>query len=46
MMAMILLLAGCSLESPLEKQDSGKSDKKKSDIVVGVSISTLNNPFL
>lgn len=45
MMAMILLLAGCSLESPLEKQDSGKSDKKKSDIVVGVSISTLNNPF-
>lgn len=42
---MVLFLAGCSLESPLEKKDSGKSDKKKSDVVIGVSISTLNNPF-
>ena len=33
MMAMILLLAGCSLESPLEKQDSGKSDKDRKSVV-------------
>ncbi|SCT38246.1 D-ribose ABC transporter substrate-binding protein [Staphylococcus caeli] len=43
--AMLLFLTGCSLESPLEKNDSGKSNKKKEDIVIGVSISTLNNPF-
>ncbi|PTE36117.1 D-ribose ABC transporter substrate-binding protein [Staphylococcus equorum] len=43
--AILLFLTGCSLESPLENNDGGKSDKKKSDIVVGVSISTLNNPF-
>ncbi|WP_436863071.1 D-ribose ABC transporter substrate-binding protein [Staphylococcus caeli] len=43
--ATLLFLTGCSLESPLEQNDSGKSDKKKEDIVIGVSISTLNNPF-
>lgn len=43
--AMLLFLTGCSLEPPLEKNDSGKSNKKKEDIVIGVSISTLNNPF-
>src|SRR5699024_1066279 len=43
--AILLFLTGCSLESPLEKNDNGKSDKKKSDIIIGVSISTLNNPF-
>lgn len=41
----LLLLAGCSLESPLENNSKDKSDKKKSEIVIGVSISTLNNPF-
>jgi len=44
-LALVLFLAGCSLESPLEKNDNGKSDKKKSDVIIGVSISTLNNPF-
>ncbi|WP_214269360.1 D-ribose ABC transporter substrate-binding protein [Staphylococcus pseudoxylosus] len=43
--AILLLLAGCSLESPLENNSKDKSDKKKSEIVIGVSISTLNNPF-
>lgn len=43
--AMLILLAGCSLESPLEKNDKDKSNKKKSEVVIGVSISTLNNPF-
>src|SRR5699024_5083010 len=41
----LLFLTGCSLESPIEKNDNGKVDKKKSDVVIGVSISTLNNPF-
>ena len=43
--AILLFLTGCSLESPIEKNDNGKVDKKKSDVVIGVSISTLNNPF-
>ncbi|PKI23100.1 D-ribose ABC transporter substrate-binding protein [Staphylococcus succinus] len=41
----LLFLTGCSLESPLENNNSEKSQKKKSDVVIGVSISTLNNPF-
>ncbi|OEL02494.1 substrate-binding domain-containing protein [Staphylococcus casei] len=44
-LAILLFLTGCSLESPLENNDGGKSQKKKSDVVIGVSISTLNNPF-
>ncbi|RIL82842.1 D-ribose ABC transporter substrate-binding protein [Staphylococcus cohnii] len=43
--AILLFLTGCSLESPIEKNDNGKVDEKKSDVVIGVSISTLNNPF-
>ncbi|RNM27630.1 D-ribose ABC transporter substrate-binding protein [Staphylococcus cohnii] len=43
--AILLFLTGCSLESPIEKNDNGKVDKKKSEVVIGVSISTLNNPF-
>ena len=43
--AILLFLTGCSLESPIEKNDNGKVDKKKSDVAIGVSISTLNNPF-
>ncbi|MGW7975762.1 D-ribose ABC transporter substrate-binding protein [Staphylococcus xylosus] len=43
--AILLLLAGCSLESPLENNSKDKSNKKKSEIVIGVSLSTLNNPF-
>lgn len=45
LIAVLLFLTGCSLESPLENNSNSKSDKKKSDIVIGVSISTLNNPF-
>ncbi|MCG7339523.1 D-ribose ABC transporter substrate-binding protein [Staphylococcus sp. ACRSN] len=45
LIAILLFLTGCSLESPLENKSTQKSDKKKSDIVIGVSISTLNNPF-
>ncbi|MCE4962070.1 D-ribose ABC transporter substrate-binding protein [Staphylococcus chromogenes] len=44
-LACLLLLAGCSLESPVKKDKSGKTNKNKSDITIGVSISTLNNPF-
>ncbi|MFT0638060.1 D-ribose ABC transporter substrate-binding protein [Staphylococcus ureilyticus] len=43
--AILLFLTGCSLESPIVKNDNGKVDKKKSEVVIGVSISTLNNPF-
>lgn len=43
--AILLFLTGCSLESPIEKNDNGKVDKKKSEVVIGVSISTLNNSF-
>ncbi|RIP33427.1 D-ribose ABC transporter substrate-binding protein [Staphylococcus gallinarum] len=43
--AILLFLTGCSLESPLESNSNSKSDKQKSDVVIGVSISTLNNPF-
>ncbi|MBO3064318.1 D-ribose ABC transporter substrate-binding protein [Staphylococcus shinii] len=42
---MLIFLAGCSLESPLESNNNDKSNKKKSEVVIGVSISTLNNPF-
>ncbi|UWF57029.1 substrate-binding domain-containing protein [Staphylococcus hyicus] len=41
----MIVLAGCSLESPVKKDNSGKTSKKKSEITIGVSISTLNNPF-
>ncbi|MHB7927562.1 D-ribose ABC transporter substrate-binding protein [Staphylococcus chromogenes] len=44
-LACLLLLAGCSLESAVKKDKSGKTNKNKSDITIGVSISTLNNPF-
>lgn len=44
-LACVMILAGCSLESPVKKDNSGKTTKKKSDITIGVSISTLNNPF-
>lgn len=41
----MVILAGCTLESPVKKDKSGKTNKSKSDITIGVSISTLNNPF-
>ncbi|ARJ50735.1 D-ribose ABC transporter substrate-binding protein [Staphylococcus lutrae] len=41
----ILLLAACSLESPVKKDNKGPHHKKKSDVTIGVSLSTLNNPF-
>lgn len=36
-----LVLAGCSTESSLEQGEKGKNEKAK----IGLSISTLNNPF-
>lgn len=45
LMTTVLFLAACSLESPLKKDNEGKTNKKKSDITIGVSVSTLNNPF-
>ena len=44
-LALVLFLAACSLESPLKNDKNGKTNKKKSEITIGVSISTLNNPF-
>lgn len=44
-LTVVLFLAACSLESPLKKSNNGKTDKKKSEITIGISISTLNNPF-
>nr|WP_263315032.1 D-ribose ABC transporter substrate-binding protein [Mammaliicoccus sp. Marseille-Q6498] len=41
----MLFMSACSLESPLKKENSGKTNKKKSEITIGVSVSTLNNPF-
>lgn len=40
--AFIFVLCACSLEAPGEKSTSEKSNK---DITIGVSVSTLNNPF-
>ena len=45
LLACCVILAGCSLESPVKKDKTGKTNKNKSDITIGVSISTLNNPF-
>ncbi|HEC2173202.1 TPA: D-ribose ABC transporter substrate-binding protein [Staphylococcus delphini] len=45
LLTVVVFLAACSLESPVKKEQSGKTNKKKSDITIGVSISTLNNPF-
>ncbi|EUJ38494.1 periplasmic-binding protein/LacI transcriptional regulator [Brochothrix thermosphacta DSM 20171 = FSL F6-1036] len=41
--ATLLLLSGCSLEAPGWAKKERKVDVK--DITIGVSISTLNNPF-
>ncbi|RXK17898.1 D-ribose ABC transporter substrate-binding protein [Macrococcus sp. DPC7161] len=43
-LVLVLGLAACSLESP-DKKGSSKSDKANKDITIGVSLSTLNNPF-
>ncbi|QHW38334.1 D-ribose ABC transporter substrate-binding protein [Staphylococcus ursi] len=45
LLTVVVFLAACSLESPVKKDQSGKTNKKKSDMTIGVSISTLNNPF-
>lgn len=44
-LAMVFVLSACSLESPLKKDNQGKTTKKKSEVTIGVSVSTLNNPF-
>ncbi len=44
LLVFIFVLSACSLESPEEKGSAGK-DKKNKDITIGVSLSTLNNPF-
>ena len=43
-LVLVLGLAACSLESP-DKKGTSKSDKANKDITIGVSLSTLNNPF-
>lgn len=45
LMTTMLFLSACSLESPLKKGNQGKTNKKKSEVTIGVSVSTLNNPF-
>ncbi|MGK0576064.1 substrate-binding domain-containing protein [Macrococcus capreoli] len=44
-LVMVLTLAACSLESPTKEKETGKSSKSNKDITIGVSLSTLNNPF-
>ena len=44
-MAMMLILAACSLDSGTTKNDSDSSKKDDDSIVIGLSVSTLNNPF-
>ena len=44
-LSLVVFLSACSLESPLKKDNGSKTNKKKSDITIGVSVSTLNNPF-
>lgn len=43
LITMVVLLAACSLEPP--GQTTSKKDKKTEDLVIGFSVSTLNNPF-
>lgn len=44
LLVFVLSLAACSLESP-EKKKGDQSADKKEDMTIGVSLSTLNNPF-
>ena len=44
-MAMMLVLAACSLDSGTTKTESNSSKKDDDSIVIGLSVSTLNNPF-
>lgn len=44
-MAMMLILAACSLENGTTKTESDSSKKDDDSIVIGLSVSTLNNPF-
>ncbi|WP_414052997.1 D-ribose ABC transporter substrate-binding protein [Macrococcus animalis] len=44
-LVMVLALSACSLDSPTKEKEAGKTDKANKDITVGVSLSTLNNPF-
>jgi ribose transport system substrate-binding protein len=41
---MMVLLVGCSTKAP-QTSDSKKEDKKDNTVKIGLSISTLNNPF-
>lgn len=44
-MAMMLVLAACSLESGTTNSNSDSSKKDNDSLVIGLSVSTLNNPF-
>lgn len=44
-MAMMLVLAACSLESGTTNSNSDSSKKDDDSLVIGLSVSTLNNPF-
>ncbi|MFD2831536.1 D-ribose ABC transporter substrate-binding protein [Corticicoccus populi] len=46
-LGLLVFAAGCSMDSPTSENESGGDNGEGSDedVVVGVSISTLNNPF-
>ena len=44
-MAMMLILAACSLENGTTNSNSSASKKDDDSLVIGLSVSTLNNPF-
>jgi ribose transport system substrate-binding protein len=45
MLALSVLLVGCSLEGGTKTTSDSKEKKKEGDMKIGLSISTLNNPF-
>ncbi|WP_236838793.1 ribose ABC transporter substrate-binding protein RbsB [Caldalkalibacillus salinus] len=42
---MVVLMTGCTTESPVNGEDVNRSDRDDETLVIGLSISTLNNPF-
>ena len=45
MLAMMLVLAACSMEAPGSSSSKEEEGKSEGDFKIGFSISTLNNPF-
>src|SRR5690625_100036 len=41
----LLLISACSTEAPGSADDKEAGDNEKEDIKIGLSVSTLNNPF-